>query len=140
MRRETLRSERTQISANAAGRILRGALDRSLRGQKVEYTPNRAIMSKISLAQPTCCNQQMGYGIFLKALALNEKSMKSLMRSRLLVLFTFIIAVPFAVNAQVDIARKTTAITYPLDETVTVPFRGTTRFPRMKGSATVKRT
>ena len=44
------------------------------------------------------------------------------------------------VFAQVDIARKTTAVTYPLDETVKVQFRGTTRFPRMKGDATVKRT
>ncbi len=42
--------------------------------------------------------------------------------------------------AQLDVARKTTAITYPLDETVSVQFRGTTRFPRMKGSAKVKRT
>src|SRR5215210_7792037 len=96
-------------------------------------------MSKIPLSQRTCCNQQMGCGVFLKALALNEKAMKSVMRSRLIVLFTFIIAVPFAVAAQVDVARKTTAITYPLDDTVTVPFRGTTRFPRMKGSATIKR-
>ncbi len=44
------------------------------------------------------------------------------------------------VFGQVDVARKTTAITYPLDETVTVQFRGTTRFPRMKGEAKVKRT
>lgn len=43
-------------------------------------------------------------------------------------------------SAQVDVARKTTAITYPLDDTVQVQFRGTTRFPRMKGSAKVKRT
>ncbi|MFN6963330.1 MAG: OmpA family protein [Pyrinomonadaceae bacterium] len=45
-----------------------------------------------------------------------------------------------AAHAQVDVARKTTAITYPLDEVVMVPFRGTTRFPRMKGEAKVKRT
>lgn len=52
------------------------------------------------------------------------------------------ITLMFAVSliAQVDVARKTTAITYPLDETVKVQFRGTTRFPRMKGEATVKRT
>jgi outer membrane protein OmpA-like peptidoglycan-associated protein len=42
--------------------------------------------------------------------------------------------------AQADVGRKTVAITYPLDETVNVQFRGTTRFPRMKGSAKVKRT
>lgn len=44
------------------------------------------------------------------------------------------------VSAQVDVARKTTAITYPLDDLVMVPFQGTTRFPRMKGEAKVKRT
>ena len=42
--------------------------------------------------------------------------------------------------SQVDIPRKTKAITYPLDENVTVRFRGTTRFPRMKGQAKIKRT
>ena len=42
--------------------------------------------------------------------------------------------------AQLDVARRTTAITYPLDEVVMVNFRGTTRFPRMKGEAKIKRT
>ncbi len=42
--------------------------------------------------------------------------------------------------AQVDVPRKTNAITYPLDEEVMVAFRGTTRFPRMKGEAKIKRT
>lgn len=42
--------------------------------------------------------------------------------------------------AQLDIGRRTTAITYPLDEQVTVAFRGTTRFPRMKGEARIRRT
>lgn len=42
--------------------------------------------------------------------------------------------------AQVDVPRRTTAITYPLDELVFVQFRGTTRFPRMKGEAKIKRT
>lgn len=41
---------------------------------------------------------------------------------------------------QADIARQTTAITYPLDEIVQTQFRGTTRFPRMKGEAKIKRT
>lgn len=41
---------------------------------------------------------------------------------------------------QADVGRRTTAITYPLDEVVTVQFRGTTRFPRMKGEARIKRT
>src|SRR5436190_23387181 len=42
--------------------------------------------------------------------------------------------------AQLDVPRRTTAITYPLDELVTVQFRGTTRFPRMKGEARMRRT
>lgn len=54
-------------------------------------------------------------------------------------LFALTIAA-FTVNAQVDVARRTTAITYPLDEVVVVQFRGTTRFPRMKGEARIKRT
>lgn len=41
--------------------------------------------------------------------------------------------------AQQDVERKTVAITYPLDETVTVKFRGTTMLPRLKGEAKVKR-
>lgn len=41
--------------------------------------------------------------------------------------------------AQTDTERKTVAITYPLDETVTVKFRGTTVLPRLKGEAKVKR-
>lgn len=54
-----------------------------------------------------------------------------------LILF-FIMAV--AAMAQVDAPRRTTAVTYPLDELVMVQFRGTTRFPRMKGEARIKRT
>lgn len=42
--------------------------------------------------------------------------------------------------AQADVGRRTTAITYPLDDTVNVQFRGTTRFPRMKGNAKIRRT
>ncbi|HEY2866672.1 MAG TPA: OmpA family protein [Pyrinomonadaceae bacterium] len=45
-----------------------------------------------------------------------------------------------AAVGQVDIARRTTAITYPLDQPVMVQFRGTTRFPRMKGEAKIRRT
>jgi len=43
------------------------------------------------------------------------------------------------VLAQSDTARQTVAITYPLDETVTVKFRGTTLLPRLKGEAKVRR-
>src|SRR5215211_3471376 len=41
--------------------------------------------------------------------------------------------------AQQDVERKTVAITYPVDETVTVKFRGTTLLPRLKGEAKVRR-
>src|SRR5215211_6033468 len=41
--------------------------------------------------------------------------------------------------AQQDVERKTVAITYPLEETVTVKFRGTTLLPRLKGEAKVRR-
>ncbi|MEO8649730.1 MAG: OmpA family protein [Acidobacteriota bacterium] len=53
-----------------------------------------------------------------------------------------VVIVVFAASAfgQVDVPRRTTAITYPLDEPVLVQFRGTTRFPRMKGDAKIKRT
>lgn len=58
---------------------------------------------------------------------------------RLLSLFVVgLLSVATAV-AQQDVERKTVAITYPLDETVTVKFRGTTLLPRLKGEAKVKR-
>ncbi len=41
--------------------------------------------------------------------------------------------------AQSDATRTTTAITYPLDQTIDVRFQGTTRLPRLKGSAKVRR-
>src|SRR5688572_22717249 len=41
--------------------------------------------------------------------------------------------------AQTDLPRATTAMTYPLDETVEIKFRGTTLLPRLKGEAKVKR-
>lgn len=56
----------------------------------------------------------------------------------LILLFLFSLTIIAA--AQVDVPRQTTAITYPEDEVVTVQFRGTTRFPRMKGDARIKRT
>lgn len=51
-----------------------------------------------------------------------------------------VFSLSFAAFAQVDVPRRTTSITYPLDESVIVQFRGTTRFPRMKGEARIKRT
>ena len=50
----------------------------------------------------------------------------------------FLIA-PVVVLAQRDMPRETVAITYPLDQTVTVKFRGTTRLPRLTGEAKVRR-
>lgn len=41
--------------------------------------------------------------------------------------------------AQSDLPRRTVAITYPLEETIVVKFRGTTLLPRLKGEAKVKR-
>ena len=55
-----------------------------------------------------------------------------------LVLVACLLSVSFAF-AQRDVERQTVAITYPLDETVTVKFRGTTLLPRLKGEAKVKR-
>jgi outer membrane protein OmpA-like peptidoglycan-associated protein/acyl-coenzyme A thioesterase PaaI-like protein len=45
-----------------------------------------------------------------------------------------------AVSAQSDMRRETVAITYPLDQNVSVRFRGTTRLPRLTGEAKVRRT
>src|SRR5437762_14116839 len=44
-----------------------------------------------------------------------------------------------SIFAQSDVPRRTVAITYPLDETAVVKFRGTTLLPRLKGEAKVKR-
>jgi outer membrane protein OmpA-like peptidoglycan-associated protein len=42
-------------------------------------------------------------------------------------------------HAQSDLPRQSVAITYPLDQTVNVKFRGTTRLPRLTGEAKVRR-
>jgi len=59
--------------------------------------------------------------------------------SRVVCAITALLLTVFVVAAQQDVERKTIAITYPLDETVTVKFRGTTLLPRLKGEAKVKR-
>lgn len=67
--------------------------------------------------------------------------MKDLFIFRLVTAVSFVFLLAFnGIAQQPDVARRTTAITYPLDDTVNVQFRGTTRFPRMKGNAKVKRT
>src|SRR6266481_2812093 len=42
-------------------------------------------------------------------------------------------------QAQNDLRRTTVAITYPLNQTIEVAFHGTTRLPRLKGTAKVRR-
>lgn len=58
------------------------------------------------------------------------------------VILTAIFLFIFSVSsfAQADVTRQTMAVVYPLDTTVQLQFRGTTRFPRMKGEAKIKRT
>jgi outer membrane protein OmpA-like peptidoglycan-associated protein len=41
--------------------------------------------------------------------------------------------------AQNDLSRETVAVTYPLEQTVNIRFRGTTRLPRLTGEAKVRR-
>jgi len=57
-----------------------------------------------------------------------------------LAIVLFIFSTVIFTFGQVDVARQTTAITYPLDDLVITQFRGTTRFPRMKGEGRIKRT
>jgi len=66
--------------------------------------------------------------------------MHNLSVSKIASTFVFLVLFSIVALGQVDVPRRTTAITYPLDEQVLVNFRGTTRFPRMKGEAKVKRT
>jgi outer membrane protein OmpA-like peptidoglycan-associated protein len=68
------------------------------------------------------------------------------MRSRLILarfaVLTLLTCMAFSATttlAQSDIPRRTVAVTYPLDETVEIKFRGTTLLPRLKGEAKVKR-
>ncbi len=62
------------------------------------------------------------------------------MRSNIVLSLLFLLSASTISFAQVDVARRTTAITYPLNQEVRLQFRGTTRFPRMKGEAKIKRT
>src|ERR671917_854238 len=54
-------------------------------------------------------------------------------------LFALLLCAP-AAFAQADSRRETVAVSYPLEQTVGVKFRGTTRLPRLSGSAKVRRT
>jgi outer membrane protein OmpA-like peptidoglycan-associated protein len=62
-----------------------------------------------------------------------------LARIAFLTFLTCALMFPSMVFGQSDTARRTIAITYPLDETVVVKFRGTTLLPRLKGEAKVRR-
>lgn len=57
----------------------------------------------------------------------------------LVILISLAAATSLPTAAQSDLPRQTVAITYPLDETVNVKFRGTTLLPRLKGEAKVRR-
>src|SRR5437764_5120022 len=63
--------------------------------------------------------------------------MKRFVGSVLALVFCFVFSA--LVFAQNDTMRTTTAITYPLDQTIEVPLTGTTRLPRLKGTAKVRR-
>jgi outer membrane protein OmpA-like peptidoglycan-associated protein len=58
---------------------------------------------------------------------------------RSVILLLTLSALAAGVVAQRDLPRQTVAITYPLDQTVAVRFRGTTRLPRLSGNAKVRR-
>lgn len=66
--------------------------------------------------------------------------MKNLKSTKILTLLFALFSLTLPIFAQLDVSRETTAVTYPLDELVYLQFRGTTRFPRMKGEAKIKRT
>jgi outer membrane protein OmpA-like peptidoglycan-associated protein len=59
--------------------------------------------------------------------------------SKITTTFLAILVLAASAFAQGDNRRTTIAITYPLDQTIEVPFRGTTRLPRLKGDAKVRR-
>src|SRR6476659_1223422 len=61
----------------------------------------------------------------------------SISRSLVALVLCFVSAA--VVFAQSDTPRQTIAITYPLEEAITVKLRGTTLLPRLKGEAKVRR-
>ncbi len=66
--------------------------------------------------------------------------MKNSKTLNLFAFFSILFLLSVNISAQNDVPRKTVAVTYPVDETVSMQFRGTTRFPRMKGEAKIQRT
>jgi len=67
------------------------------------------------------------------------RSYHNLVRFAVLTLLMFSTVGIATTFAQTDTPRQTIAVTYPLDETIEVKFRGTTLLPRLKGEAKVKR-
>lgn len=65
--------------------------------------------------------------------------MPSLFLTRLARTLLICVAAATVGLAQTDLPRNTTAVTYPLEDTVEVKFRGTTLLPRLKGEAKVRR-
>src|SRR5215211_5546164 len=61
------------------------------------------------------------------------------LRAAAVLLFAPLLCAPAAL-AQADSRRETVAVSYPLEQTVSLKFRGTTRLPRLTGSAKVRRT
>lgn len=66
--------------------------------------------------------------------------MKNLKPLKLIIILTLLSIFSVLTFAQADVPRQTVAATYPLDEQTVLKFKGTTRFPRMNGSAKIKRT
>jgi outer membrane protein OmpA-like peptidoglycan-associated protein len=66
--------------------------------------------------------------------------MKNSKTQKIFALFSFLFLTSIHIFAQNDVPRRTVAVTYPVDESVMLQFRGTTRFPRMKGDAKIQRT
>lgn len=67
------------------------------------------------------------------------RSYHNLVRFAVLALLMFSTVGIANTYAQTDTPRQTIAVTYPLDESIEVKFRGTTLLPRLKGEAKVKR-
>ncbi|HEX9919851.1 MAG TPA: hypothetical protein VGA87_11820, partial [Pyrinomonadaceae bacterium] len=67
-----------------------------------------------------------------------EKLLRNLLRGVFVSLFLLASFAP-SIMAQSDMQRETVAITYPLDQNVSVRFSGTTRLPRLTGEAKVRR-
>jgi outer membrane protein OmpA-like peptidoglycan-associated protein len=66
-------------------------------------------------------------------------SLLSLRNFTVLVCLSCVVGLGLPVLGQSDQPRQTVAITYPLDETISVKFRGTTLLPRLTGEAKVRR-